>query len=92
MANRQAQKLRRHFLGYNVSTDISTLISETRAVSSALKRANMSKEARKFDSYTDVLMFGNNTLAESISDVMELTRGNAYNNSKCSFFNLLNSH
>jgi hypothetical protein len=91
MADRHAQKLRRHFLGYNVSSDISTLASETRAVSAALKRANMNSKARKFDSYTDVLIFGNNTLVESINDVMELVRGNVNNkdNDKCSLFGFM---
>ncbi|MDR1361609.1 MAG: hypothetical protein LBJ16_00135 [Holosporaceae bacterium] len=85
-ADRQAERLRMHFLGHNVA-DISTLISETREVSAALKKAGMDREARKFDSYTDVLMFGNNTLAESLNDVMELVKGNTGDSSKCPCLN-----
>jgi hypothetical protein len=50
------------------------LITETRDISSKLKQAGLRQQANKFDSYTDVLMFGNNTLDESINDVMELVK------------------
>ncbi|MDR2766025.1 MAG: hypothetical protein LBB63_00995 [Holosporaceae bacterium] len=73
IAERQTCKLRRHFRGDN-STDVSTLIRETMAVSRKLKSAGMLEEANKFDSYTDVLMYGNNTIDESINDVLELVR------------------
>jgi hypothetical protein len=53
---------------------VSTLISETRAISRRLKNAGMIDQANKFDSYTDVLMYGNNTIDESLHDVMELVK------------------
>lgn len=73
-AERHRAKLRRHFMGERVG-DVSTLISETRAISNDLKRAGMMAQANKFDSYTDVLMYGNWTIEESMRDVMELVRG-----------------
>jgi hypothetical protein len=72
-ADKHADKLRKHFIG-DSTVDVSTLIQETRAVSGRLKRAGMYEQANKFDSYTDVLMYGNNTLPESINDVMELVK------------------
>ncbi|MDR2067875.1 MAG: hypothetical protein LBP41_02710 [Holosporaceae bacterium] len=72
-AEKHADKLRKHFIG-DSTVDVSTLIHETRAVSGRLKRAGMYEQANKFDSYTDVLMYGNNTLPESINDVMELVK------------------
>ncbi|MDR2794977.1 MAG: hypothetical protein LBB12_04325 [Holosporaceae bacterium] len=71
-AKSHKQKLRAHFMGNGRITDISTLIEETRRISARLKKENKYTEARKFDSYTDVLMFGNNTIDESLNDVMEL--------------------
>lgn len=65
-------------MGNSNTTDISTLIAETQKISARLKRENRYAEARKFDSYTDVLMFGNNTLDESLNDVMELIKYNEY--------------
>jgi hypothetical protein len=73
MAEQQTCKLRKHFIG-NSSTDVSTLIHETMEVSRKLKRAGMMDEANKFDSYTDVLMYGNNTIDESINDVLALVK------------------
>jgi hypothetical protein len=70
-----ADRLRRHFRGDRVG-DISTLISETRMISARLKEMNMWEEAKKFDSYIDVLTYGNNTIYESIRDVKELTQHN----------------
>ncbi|MDR1334469.1 MAG: hypothetical protein LBJ71_04580 [Holosporaceae bacterium] len=78
LAARHKAKLRQHFMGERVG-DISTLISETRAISSNLKRAGRVAQANKFDSYTDVLMYGNRTLDESMKDVIELT-GNGWRN------------
>lgn len=72
-AKLQALKLREHFLGHR-SSDLSTLIFETRMVSQRLKAAHQKKLANKFDSYIDVLMYGNNTLDESVKDVMELVK------------------
>lgn len=71
-AEQHALILRAHFLGQDVGIDLSTLISRTRSISTRLKRAGKLKMANQFDSYTDVLMYGNNTLDESINDVMRL--------------------
>lgn len=72
IADRHQEKLRRHFSSGDTSVDISTLISETRSISMGLKNAGLKDRANKFDSYTDVLMFGNNTVDESINDVISL--------------------
>ncbi|GHU17007.1 hypothetical protein FACS189472_03290 [Alphaproteobacteria bacterium] len=72
----QIAKLRNHFLGYE-GIDVSTLIAETSTLSIELKRAGRYEEAKKFDSYIDVLMFGNNTIDESINDVIELVGNRA---------------
>lgn len=71
-AERHAQLLRAHFLGKDVGLDLSTLIAQTRALSARLKRVGKLKTANQFDSYTDMLMYGNNTIDESINDVMKL--------------------
>ncbi len=66
-----AEKVREHFMGFT-SEDLSSLIAETRALSRRLKAAKFNKLARKFDSYIDVLMYGNQTLAESVKDMQDL--------------------
>jgi hypothetical protein len=70
-----AGKLRAHFTSGCKCGDVSFLISETMAISRELKRLNRREEARRFDSYADVLMFGNRTIDESLEDVMRLVRG-----------------
>ncbi|MDR2106957.1 MAG: hypothetical protein LBO73_00290 [Holosporaceae bacterium] len=65
------QKLRQHFSGKRMG-DISTLISETRNISSRLKAAGMPERANTFDSYIDVLTYGHRTIDESLDDVMKL--------------------
>ncbi|MDR1982873.1 MAG: hypothetical protein LBQ08_03705 [Holosporaceae bacterium] len=72
-AERHAEKLYRHFSGKRAG-DVSTLIMETRAVSAQLKASGMHKQANKFDSYIDVLMYGNKTIDESINDVIKLVK------------------
>jgi hypothetical protein len=67
------KKLQRHFSSGRVG-DISTLINETRIISAQLKNAGMTDQARKFDSYIDVLMFGNRTIDESLNDVITLAK------------------
>lgn len=66
-----AEKVREHFMGFT-SEDLSSLIAETRALSRRLKAAKFNRLARKFDSYIDVLMYGNQTLAESVKDMQDL--------------------
>lgn len=72
-----AQKLRSHFMGYR-SEDVSTLIAETKEISYQLKLLKLNRLANKFDSYTDVLMYGNNTLDESVKDMLELVNKGIY--------------
>ncbi len=87
MVNNQQEKLRKHFLYGGTQEDISSLIAETKAVASKLRKAGMEEKARKFDSYVDVLMFGNNTIDESINDVMNLTKNNYHHkHSECGSF------
>ncbi|MDR2781788.1 MAG: hypothetical protein LBB21_05055 [Holosporaceae bacterium] len=73
VADQHVEKLRRHFIGEIVG-DISTLISETRVISATLKQSGMSQQANRFDSYIDVLTYGNRTIDESLNDVMELVK------------------
>ena len=70
---RHEQKLRDHFIGKG-EFDVSTLISETKKISAYLKKNCRLAEANKFDSYIDVLMYGNHTIEESLNDVMKLIR------------------
>ncbi|MDR0968712.1 MAG: hypothetical protein LBL99_03740 [Holosporaceae bacterium] len=73
-AQPHVEKLRKHFRGENVGEDVSTLISETRAMSEKLKKMGKKEQANKLDSYLDVLTYGNQTIDESLKDVMELAR------------------
>ena len=70
-AQAHAEKIRNHFLGY-VSEDVSTLITETQIMSYRLKSLKFCKLANKFNSYLDVLMYGNNTMNESVRDMQDL--------------------
>ena len=70
-ARAHAEKLRDHFKGY-VSNDVSTLVIETQFIANRLKFFKFNKLANKFCSYLDVLMYGNNTLNESVRDTQEL--------------------
>lgn len=70
-ARMHAEKLRLHFGGQRMG-DISSLIAETKAISTELKKVNQCKLANKFDSYIDVLSFGNRTLEESVNDMKDL--------------------
>lgn len=69
-----ASQLRAHFIANNSNADVSTLIARSRNMSARLKMEGQIKSANKFDSYTDVLMYGNHTLDESIRDVMDLVK------------------
>ena len=83
-AQAHAEKLRAHFKGY-VSNDVSTLVIETQFIANRLKAFKFNKLANNlpflfnelnkitlFCSYFDVLMYGNNTLNESVRDTQEL--------------------
>ena len=58
-------------MGYG-SDDVSTLVSETQFIANRLRLFRFNKLANKFNSYLDVLMYGNNTLDESVRDTQEL--------------------
>lgn len=85
-AAQHEEKLKQHFSGHYVGSDLSSLMRETKSLANQLREAGMEKKARKFESYTDVLMFGNNTLDESIKDVKCLVKGSK--NSKCKVISL----
>ncbi len=70
-AQAHAEKLRSHFIGQTVS-DVSTLVTETQVISYKLKSLKFNDLANKFNSYLDVLMYGNRTLDESVKDVQDL--------------------
>jgi hypothetical protein len=74
-AERHEERLRQHFTYGNTGVDVSTLIAETRRISAQLKYSGNISAANRFDSYTDVLMFGNRTIDESLNDVMRLVHG-----------------
>ena len=73
-ARNHAEKIRNHFMGH-VSEDVSTLIAKTRGISYRLKSLKFYGLANKFDSYTDVLIYGNDTIQESVKDMQDLVRG-----------------
>jgi len=74
-AQAHAEKIRNHFRGC-ISSDVSTLVAETQFIANRLKLFKFDKLANKFYSYLDVLMYGNNTLDESVRDTRELvTKG-----------------
>lgn len=74
-ADRHEIKLKQYFTsGKGNAGDVSTLISETRTMSSKLKAAGLNERANKFDSYIDVLSYGNRTLDESIKDTQNLVK------------------
>ena len=82
-------KLRNHFLGKGV-VDVSTLITETKKISAHLKKNGRFAESNKFDSYIDVLMYGNHTIEESLNDVMKLiSSGDNSGSDKNSFLECL---
>ncbi len=92
IADRHKQKLKQYFTnGGRGNTDVSTLIAETRKISQKLKAAGMKERANKFDSYIDVLTYGNKTIDESIKDVENLVRNkegsHGENGKVCSFLN-----
>lgn len=72
-ARYHAEKIRSHFMGH-ASEDVSTLIVETRSISHRLKSLKFRKLANKFDSYADVLIYGNDTIQESVKDMQDLVR------------------
>lgn len=77
LADRQEQKLKRYFMrGGRGMADISTLISETRSISARLKASGQRERANRFDSYIDVLTYGNRTIDESIRDAQRLVKNN----------------
>ncbi len=67
----QEERIRNHFMGY-VSEDVSTLIAETQIIAYKLKSLKFHKLANKFNSYIDVLMYGNRTIYESVKDMQDL--------------------
>ena len=71
--NVNAFKLRfcNYMLGYR-NDDRDQLISMARDISEYYKRMRMYDMARTFDSYRDVLLFGNETISESWDDTMDL--------------------
>ena len=92
LADKHEQKLKQYFTnGNRGNIDISTLISETQVISKKLKAAGMKERANKFDSYIDVLTYGNKTIDESIKDVENLVRNKSCGRGKdskvCSFLN-----
>ena len=71
-------KLRLHFSGCRQG-DISTLSRDAIEMATRLRRANMHAEANRFESYADVLIYGNQTLEESMQDVFNLVNGKVAN-------------
>lgn len=59
---------------YGGGDDVSTLISKTMAIAASFREKGLYAEANRFDSYVDVLMYGNRTIEESIRDVENLVK------------------
>lgn len=72
-ANEVEMKLARHFSSGGVG-DVSSLIKETKAVAKQLRTQCDVERANRFDSYLDVLMYGNHTIDESINDTLNLVK------------------
>lgn len=76
IVSQHEQKLRNYFLyGNGSGQDLSILIAETTAIALQMRARGMAQKADKFDSYLDVLMYGNRTIDESIRDVEDLVAG-----------------
>lgn len=77
--------LRQHFMGTPYDTDISTLIKHTKQIANQLRARKRFSDANRFDSYTDVLLYGNNTIDESLNDVRKLVDNPniPYQNARC---------
>lgn len=89
VADRHREKLRTHFskgksrcVSKTNNYDIHSLIYETRYIAGRLRTEGRLEEANEFDSYVDVLMFGNKTIDESINDVAKLVNGETKKRSK----------
>lgn len=65
--------LREHFLGHHVpGYDIATLLNNTTTIANQLRKLGRFEDANRFDSYRDVLTYGQYTIEESINDVQKL--------------------
>lgn len=69
---RHENLLRQHFLGQTTGYDVATLLNITTDIADQLRNFGYLKDARRFDSYRDVLMYGQYTIDESIDDVQKL--------------------
>ena len=61
--------LRQHFLGHSTGYDIAGLINKTTEIANRLRALGRLSDANRFDSYRDVLIYGNRTIDESMRDV-----------------------
>lgn len=66
--------LREHFLGHYTRYDIAELINRTTNIANQLRGRGRLREANRFDSYRDVLIYGRHTIDESIRDVQKLIK------------------
>ena len=64
--------LREHFLGHSTEYDMAGLINMTTEIANQLRGRGRLADANRFDSYRDVLIYGNLTIDESMNDVKKL--------------------
>lgn len=78
--------LREHFLGHHTKYDMAELINKTTDIANQLRGLGRLKDANRFDSYRDVLIYGQYTIDESIKDVQSLIKNGVPDNGTCFSF------
>lgn len=83
-ANAHEEKLKKYFTAApgDRSEDVSSLAKETQAIADQLRAHGDFKTANRFDSYRDVLLYGNHTIDESLDDVLKLVKNKELESSK----------
>lgn len=69
---RHEKLLRHHFRGRKTGYDVASLINMTSDIANQLRGRGRFGDANRFDSYRDVLIYGANTIDESINDMRKL--------------------
>lgn len=77
--------LREHFLGHYTGLDLAELINRTTNIANQLRGRGRLKDANRFDSYRDVLIYGQYTIDESINDVQKLIKDGVRNDNRTCF-------
>lgn len=80
IASAHEEKLKKYFTAAPSDRveDISSLARETRVIADQLRATGDPVRANRFDSYCDVLFYGNHTIDESLNDVIKLVKGGKF--------------